>query len=141
MIRLMEVLLHGGTTVGGWRARDIHRAILTTFRIGEDRYGLNQLRYDLRKMKAHGLLQRDGSRYAYRLSDKGTKSLYCSCSSTNNSADRWPTVSFITAPPRLPAPKANSKPPSIKLMTRSLTSSTYWKLLEMLKYFCLRIER
>ena len=73
MIRLMEVLLHGGTTVGGWRARDIHRAILTTFRIGEDRYGLNQLRYDLRKMKAHGLLERDGGRYAYRLSDKGTK--------------------------------------------------------------------
>jgi hypothetical protein len=73
MIRLMEVLLHGGTTVGGWRARDIHRAILTTFRIGEDRYGLNQLRYDLRKMKAHGLLERDGARYAYRLSDKGTK--------------------------------------------------------------------
>jgi hypothetical protein len=73
MIRLMEVLLHGGTTVGGWPARDIHHAILTTFRIGEDRYGLNQLRYDLRKMKAHGLLQRDGGRYAYRLSDKGTK--------------------------------------------------------------------
>jgi len=24
MIRLMEVLLHGGATVGGWRARDIH---------------------------------------------------------------------------------------------------------------------
>jgi len=73
MIRLMEVLLHGGTTVAGWRARDIHRVILTTFRIGEDRYGLNQLRYDLRKMKAHGLVERDGSRYAYRLSDKGTK--------------------------------------------------------------------
>jgi hypothetical protein len=38
-----------------------------------DRYGLNQLRYDLRKMKAHGLLGRDGKRYAYRLSDKGTR--------------------------------------------------------------------
>ena len=73
MIRLMEVLLHGSTILGGWRARDIHRAVLTTFRIGEDRYGLNQLRYDLRKMKAHGLLERDGTRYAYRLTDKGTK--------------------------------------------------------------------
>jgi hypothetical protein len=73
MIRLMEVLLHGGTTVGGWPARDIHNAILTAFRIGEDRYGLNQLRYDLRKMKGHGLVERDGRRYAYRLSDKGTK--------------------------------------------------------------------
>jgi hypothetical protein len=28
---------------------------------------LNQLRYDLRKLKGHGLLERDGSRYAYRL--------------------------------------------------------------------------
>jgi len=73
MIHLMEVLLHGGTTVAGRRARNIHRAILTTFRIDEDRYGLNQLRYDLRKMKAQRLLQRDGGRYAYPLSDKGTK--------------------------------------------------------------------
>ena len=73
MIHLMAALLHGGTTVGGWRAHAIHHSILTAFRIGEDRYGLNRLRYDLRKMKAHGLLERDGSRYADRLSDKGTK--------------------------------------------------------------------
>jgi hypothetical protein len=33
-------------------------------------YGLNQLRYDLRKLKGHGLIQRDGSRYAYRLTTK-----------------------------------------------------------------------
>jgi hypothetical protein len=36
-------------------------------------YTLTQLRYDLRKMKAHGLLDRDGKRYAYRLTDKGNK--------------------------------------------------------------------
>jgi hypothetical protein len=73
MIRLMETLLHGGTTGGGWRAKDIHDAVLMAFGIPADRYGLNQLHYDLRKMKAHGLLERDGKRYAYRLSDKGTK--------------------------------------------------------------------
>ena len=73
MIRLMEVLLHGGTTVGGWTAKQIHGAILTTFALTASRYGLNQLRYDLRKMKAHGLLERDGKRYAYRLTDKGIK--------------------------------------------------------------------
>ena len=33
----------------------------------------NQLRYDLRKMKAHGLVERDGKRNAYRLTTKGTK--------------------------------------------------------------------
>jgi hypothetical protein len=73
MIRLMEVLLHGGTTVGGWTAKQIHEAVRTTFEIPLARYGLNQLRYDLRKMKAHGLVERDGKRYAYRLSDKGAK--------------------------------------------------------------------
>jgi hypothetical protein len=73
MIRLMEVLLHGGTTVGGWTAKQIHDALLTAFQLSAARYGLNQLRYDLRKMKAHGLLERDGKRYAYRLTDKGTK--------------------------------------------------------------------
>jgi hypothetical protein len=62
MIRLMEVLLHGGTVVSGWTARQIHEAILTGFRIDADRCGLNQLRYDLRKPKAHELLARDGKR-------------------------------------------------------------------------------
>jgi len=73
IIRVMEVFLHGGTTIGGWTARAIHKAILDTFRLPESKYRLNQLRYDLRKMKAHGLLERDGSRYAYRLTTKGTQ--------------------------------------------------------------------
>jgi hypothetical protein len=71
IIRLMEVLLHGGTTVGGWTARQIHEAVLTAFPLPVKTYGLNQLRYDLRKLKGHGLLQRDGSHYAYHLTAKG----------------------------------------------------------------------
>ena len=71
VIRLLEVLLHGGTHVGGWTAKDIHQSVLTTFGLSERSYGLNQLRYDLRKLKGHGLLERDGSRYAYRLTSKG----------------------------------------------------------------------
>jgi hypothetical protein len=73
LIRLMEVLLHGGTHVGGWTAKEIHEAVLTTFGLPEKRYHLNQLRYDLRKLKGHGLLERDGSRYAYRLTTKGVE--------------------------------------------------------------------
>jgi hypothetical protein len=73
IIRLMEVLLHGGTTVGGWTAKQIHQAVLTTFELSAKTYGLNQLRYDLRKLKGHGLLERDGRRYAYRLSAKGVQ--------------------------------------------------------------------
>lgn len=71
MIRLLEVLLHAGHGLGGSTAKQIHQALLTTFQLSEKRYGLNQLRYDLRKLKGHGLLERDGSRYAYRLTAKG----------------------------------------------------------------------
>jgi hypothetical protein len=73
VIRLLEVLLHGGNTVSGWTARQIHHAVLTTFQLSPKTYGLNQLRYDLRKLKGHGLLERDGSRYAYRLTPKGVQ--------------------------------------------------------------------
>jgi len=73
VIRLLEVLLHGGTHIGGWTAKQIHHAILTTFGLSEDAYRLNQLRYDLRKLKGHDLLQRDPSRYAYRLTPKGSQ--------------------------------------------------------------------
>jgi hypothetical protein len=73
VIRLLEVLLHGSTHVGGWTAREIHQAVLTTFELSEAAYGLNQLRYDLRKLKGHGLLERDGARYAYGLTPKGVQ--------------------------------------------------------------------
>jgi len=65
------VLLHGGTQLTGWRPADIHQAILTTFGLSAKTYTLTQLRYDLRKLKAHGLLERIGRSYAYRLSDQG----------------------------------------------------------------------
>ena len=71
LIRLLEVLLHSGAHLGGWTAKQIHHAVLTSFHLSDSAYGLNQLRYDLRKLKGHGLLQRDGSRYAYRLTPKG----------------------------------------------------------------------
>ena len=73
MVRLMEVLLHGGPQLAGWRTAQIHTAILEAFGLTTDRYSLTQLRYDLRKMKAHGLLQREGQSYRYRLTEKGTK--------------------------------------------------------------------
>ena len=73
VIGLLEILLHGSTTVGGWTAQQIHQAVLEAFRLSPEAYRLNQLRYDLRKLKGHGLLQRDGRRYAYRLTTKGVQ--------------------------------------------------------------------
>ena len=71
IIRLLEVLLHAGNNLGGWSAKQIHQVILHSFQLSEKAYGLNQLRYDLRKLKGHGLIERDGSRYVYRLTSKG----------------------------------------------------------------------
>ncbi len=73
IIRLLEVLLHGSNAVGGWTAKQIHQTVLTTFQLSSKTYGLNQLRYDLRKLKGHGLLERDGTRYAYQLTSKGVQ--------------------------------------------------------------------
>lgn len=73
IVRLFEVLLHGGPQIGGWSARQIHHTVLTTFDLSQNAYGLNQLRYDLRKLKGHGLVERDGSHYAYRLTPKGVQ--------------------------------------------------------------------
>ena len=62
MIRLMEVLLYGASVVSGWTTRQIQKAILISFAIGADCYELNQLRYDLRKLKVHGFRHRLTSR-------------------------------------------------------------------------------
>jgi hypothetical protein len=73
MLRLMEVLLHGGPQLAGWRTAQIYTAILQAFALTLETYSVTQLRYDLRKLKAHGLLQRDERSYRYRLTDHGTK--------------------------------------------------------------------
>ena len=73
MLRLMEILLHGGSQLAGWRTAEMHRAVLEAFAIAPDTYSLTQLRYDVRKLRAHGLVEREGRSYSYRLTDKGVK--------------------------------------------------------------------
>jgi hypothetical protein len=57
--------------VGGWTAKQVHHAVPATFHLSERACGLSQLRYDLRKFKGLGLIERDAPRYAYRLTSKG----------------------------------------------------------------------
>jgi len=73
MIRLMEVLLDAGVGINGWSASHIHEVLLGRFRISAEAYTLNQLRYDLRKMRYHGLIARGGLAYTYALTDKGIR--------------------------------------------------------------------
>jgi hypothetical protein len=124
MIRLMEVLLHGGTTVVGRRTADIHQALLTSFGLAAERHTLTQLRYDLRKMKAHGLLERDGRRYAYQLTAKGIRVALLFVLFTNESVDLSPTASSRVGR-QVRSPPARSKPPTSRAINPFSASSTY----------------
>jgi hypothetical protein len=73
MLRLMEVLLHGGSQLAGWRTAQLYTAVREAFGITPTAYSLTQLRYDVRKLRAHGLLERQGRSYSYRLTTKGVK--------------------------------------------------------------------
>ena len=73
MVRLMQVLLHAGPTLSGWRTAQIHQRVLATFGLDSETYTLTQLRYGLRKIKGHGLLHRVGRSYRYRLTPKGNR--------------------------------------------------------------------
>jgi hypothetical protein len=73
MLPLMEVLLHGGSQLAGWRTADIHRAVLEAFALTPEAYSITQLRYDVRKLRAHGLLEREGRHYSDRLTTTGVK--------------------------------------------------------------------
>jgi len=59
--------------LAGWRTAQIHQAVCAAFGLSAETYTLTQLRYDVRKMKGHGLLERDGRHYSYRLTEKGKK--------------------------------------------------------------------
>jgi hypothetical protein len=71
MIRLMETIMHAGICLNGWPSALIHKSVVDAFELPN--YTINQLRYDLRKMKAHGLVERNGRQYSYILTEKGTK--------------------------------------------------------------------
>jgi hypothetical protein len=73
VIRLLEVLLHPGTFVAEWTTREVRERLLARHRLAEAEYRPGQLRYDLGKLRAHGLVERLGTSRRYRLTPGGLK--------------------------------------------------------------------
>jgi hypothetical protein len=74
MTRLQEVLLRRGAgSLGGWSAKELRAAILDAFELKATQYSVSAIRYDLRKLRAHGLIERLPHTHRYRLSTKGQK--------------------------------------------------------------------
>jgi hypothetical protein len=73
LIRLLDVLLHPGSFVADWTSRDALARLLDRHRLAETDYRSSQLRYDLGKLRAHGLVERIGRTRRYRLTTRGLK--------------------------------------------------------------------
>ena len=73
VIRLLEALLHPGTFVADWTSREVLARVLRWHRLTEAAYRLRQLRYDLGKLRAHGLAERIGASRRYHLTSRGLR--------------------------------------------------------------------
>jgi hypothetical protein len=87
-------------------------------------------------MKAHGLLERDGKRYAYRLTEKGTKVALTFVLFHKQLCAALPTACFTTSRTARNGPTASSKPPTIKPTHPSPISFNYLRQLK----FCWSIS-
>jgi hypothetical protein len=73
VIRLLETLLHPGGFVSDWTSRELHTRVIARHRLPDDEYRLSQLRYDLSKLRAKGLVERIGKSRRYCLTPLGLK--------------------------------------------------------------------
>lgn len=73
VIRLLETLLSPGGFVSDWTTREVHARVLARHRLADDEYRPSQLRYDLSKLRAKGLVERLGTSRRYRLTPTGLK--------------------------------------------------------------------
>ncbi len=73
VIRVLETLLHPGAFATDWTTRELHARVLARHRLADNDYRLSQLRYDLAKLRAKGLVQRLGRTRRYRLTPSGAK--------------------------------------------------------------------
>jgi hypothetical protein len=73
VIRLLDTVLHPAAFAGEWTTRELHARVLARHRLTDNDYRLSQLRYDLAKLRAKGLVQRLGRTRRYRLTPQGAK--------------------------------------------------------------------
>jgi hypothetical protein len=73
VIRLLDTLLHPGAFATDWTTRELHARVLARHRLADNDYRLSQLRYDLAKLRAKGLVQRLGRTRRYRLTPSGAR--------------------------------------------------------------------
>jgi hypothetical protein len=71
--RLMEVLLHDNRSITQWKSMDIRQKIIDNFSVPDTQYSRNQVIYDIRKLRVHGLVEKLPQSNRYRLTAYGIK--------------------------------------------------------------------
>ncbi len=71
--RMLEVFLHDNRSIGQWKSMQLREMIINNFEINEKQYSRNQLIYDLRKLRAHGVVEKLPHTNLYRLTEYGMK--------------------------------------------------------------------
>jgi hypothetical protein len=73
VIRLLDTVLNPGGFINNWTTRELHTRVVARHQLPADDYRLSQLRYDLSKLRAKGLVERIGNTRRYRLTPTGLK--------------------------------------------------------------------
>jgi len=73
VLRLLEVLLQPGGLVADWTTADLHARVTARYRLAPEEYRPSQLRYDLWKLRAKGVVERLGATRRYRLTATGAR--------------------------------------------------------------------
>jgi hypothetical protein len=73
VIRLLETLLHPGGFLRDWTTREMHSRVVARHHLAANEYRLSQLRYDLSKLRAKGLVERIDKTRRYRFTPIGLK--------------------------------------------------------------------
>lgn len=71
--RLLEVFLHDNRAIGQWKSMELRSRVTTEYELYENSYSRNQVIYDLRKLRAHGIVEKIKHRNCYRLTSYGVK--------------------------------------------------------------------
>jgi hypothetical protein len=127
IIRLLEALMHSSSQLNGVSAAGLHQAILEAHQLTPEQYTRNQLAYDLRKLRAHGLIERPDNRYVYALSGYGRKAA-AMLVIVRNRILRPIAGSLFDRPP-----KSNLKPNSALQAQYRRTTKSFNDLIDLLK--------
>ena len=71
--RMLEALLHDNRSIGQWKSMDVRQKIIDSFDLSENDYSRNQVIYYIRKLRAHGLVEKIKGTNTYRLTGYGVK--------------------------------------------------------------------